>query len=88
MNSAADQEFFSQADKGRDKLFIVLCASGFESVPRPAGGFAESPAFRSRASWMPQVAVAYDAVLRQLVWGECPTLGECLRAVVGRGSHL
>jgi predicted peroxiredoxin len=34
MQSGADQGLLSQTDKGGGKLFIILCASGFENVPR------------------------------------------------------
>jgi predicted peroxiredoxin len=34
MQASADQGSLGQADKGREKLFIILCASGFENVPR------------------------------------------------------
>jgi predicted peroxiredoxin len=34
MNSSADQGSFRAADKGQGKLFIILCASGFENIPR------------------------------------------------------
>ena len=34
MQTSADQDFLSQADKNRGKSFIILCASGFENIPR------------------------------------------------------
>jgi len=34
MQTITDQGVLNQPDKSRDKLFIVLCASGFENVPR------------------------------------------------------
>lgn len=34
MQSSADQGSLSEVDKGRGKLFIILCASGFENIPR------------------------------------------------------
>lgn len=34
MQTGADQDFLSQADKNRGKSFIILCASGFENIPR------------------------------------------------------
>ena len=34
MQARADQGILSGADKGRGKLFIILCASGFENIPR------------------------------------------------------
>jgi predicted peroxiredoxin len=34
MLASSDQGSSGQADKSREKLFIILCASGFENVPR------------------------------------------------------
>ena len=34
MQTGADQGSLDKADKGQGKMFIILCASGFESVPR------------------------------------------------------
>jgi predicted peroxiredoxin len=34
MRAGAEQGLLSQTDKGGGKLFIILCASGFENVPR------------------------------------------------------
>ena len=34
MHANPDLSFLSQPDKSRGKLFIILCASGFESLPR------------------------------------------------------
>ncbi len=34
MQASADKGSLSEADKGRGKLFIILCASGFENIPR------------------------------------------------------
>lgn len=34
MQAGAEQGLLSQTDKGGGKLFIILCASGFENIPR------------------------------------------------------
>ena len=34
MHANPDLSFLSQPDKSRGKLFIILCASGFENIPR------------------------------------------------------
>ncbi len=34
MQASTEQGSLGQADKGQGKLFIILCASGFENVPR------------------------------------------------------
>jgi predicted peroxiredoxin len=34
MQASADQVSLGEADKSQGKLFIILCASGFENIPR------------------------------------------------------
>jgi hypothetical protein len=52
---------------------------GFPFTKRPAGGFADSPAFNERAL-MDVIRQSYDSALRW-VWGERPTLDECLQTI-------
>lgn len=51
--------------------------AGFPYVPRPAGGFADSPAFDPGHPAMPIVQTSYETALR-LVFGGAPSLNDCL----------
>ncbi len=54
--------------------------ASFPYVPRPAGGFAESPAFEPDHSAMAIVRPSYETALR-LVVGDAPSLDECIDRV-------
>jgi hypothetical protein len=54
--------------------------SGFHYIPRPAGGFADSPAFDPDHPAMATVRPSYETTLR-LVFGAAPSLADCLDRV-------
>lgn len=53
---------------------------GFPYVPRPAGGFADSPAFDPNHPAMAVVQPSYETALR-LVFGDAPSFDDCLARV-------
>lgn len=55
-------------------------------TPRPAGGFAESPAFAAGTPPADALAAALDRVAT-LVWGTRPSFEECLERIRG-AAHL
>lgn len=54
--------------------------AGFPYVPRPVGGFADSPAFDLGLPAMEVVRPSYETALR-LVFGDAPSLEDCLARV-------
>jgi hypothetical protein len=55
-------------------------SAGLPSGPRPPGGFATSPAF-SRHSAAGEAGHAAYQTAAGLIWGEIPTLDDCLAKV-------
>ena len=62
-------------------------SAGFAWGPRPAGGYADSPAFRADGSAHQVVARSYEAALT-LVHGVTPELGEVLATVEANRHRL
>ena len=61
-------------------------AAGFLFTERPAGGYATSRAFIPDETAKPHIQSSYDLAAR-LIYGEAPTLEECL-ATVRSAAHL
>ena len=51
-----------------------------EIVPRPTGGYANSPAFASDADTVSALRDGYELAVSQTVWGEPPSFDEAVEA--------
>jgi Nucleotidyl transferase AbiEii toxin, Type IV TA system len=60
---------------------------GYSHTPRPAGGYAESPAFDASAESAEVLREAYAAI-ETLVYGDLPTFQECIETVHAHGEYL
>lgn len=76
---------------GRDQLVGDIerrsTAAGWPSAPRPADGYASSPAFDSAAAIAATVAEAYEAV-RGLMYGPVVPIDDCRRSVHQWAEYL
>lgn len=70
------------ADTVARDVVTYSAAAGLPAEPRPAGGFAQSPAFGG-GPLLADAQVAYEGVMDQLVWPGAgrPTFPACLAAV-------
>jgi hypothetical protein len=60
---------------------------GYSYSPRPAGGYAESPAFDASTEAAAALREAYAAI-ETLVYGDLPTFTECIETVRSQAEYL
>ncbi len=81
---AADADLPMELD---EDIARVSAEWEYSYTPRPAGGYAKSPAFDSGAESAEALRAAYAAI-RLLIYGPTPTFEECIETVHSNADHL
>lgn len=80
----ADPDLPSRLDR---EIALVSNEWEFSYTPRPAAGFADSPAFDTKAASAESLRTAYRSI-RELVYGPLPSFDECIDTVRSQAQHL